>query len=54
IMTDISDSVVALKIHGGAHHLDLRSPDPADPPSVREVRETERRLIQYWIKKASN
>ncbi|THD23177.1 Dipeptidyl peptidase 2 [Fasciola hepatica] len=54
IMTDISDSVVALKIHGGAHHLDLRSPDPTDPPSVREVRETERRLIQYWIRKASN
>ncbi|KAA0195136.1 Lysosomal Pro X carboxypeptidase [Fasciolopsis buskii] len=51
ILSNISDSVVALKIHGGAHHLDLRSPDPTDPPSVREVRQIERRLIQDWIRK---
>ncbi|VDP78814.1 unnamed protein product [Echinostoma caproni] len=47
---DRSDSVVALRIHGGAHHLDLRLSDPNDPPSVREIREAERRLIKRWIK----
>ncbi|VDP73969.1 unnamed protein product [Echinostoma caproni] len=52
ILKDLSDSVVAFNIHGGAHHLDLRLSDKNDPPSVREVRDEERRLIQHWIQTA--
>ncbi|KAG5452746.1 Dipeptidyl peptidase 2 [Clonorchis sinensis] len=49
ILEDPSPSVRALIIHGGAHHLDLRMPNPADPPSVRNVRDIEEKLILSWI-----
>jgi hypothetical protein len=33
----------------GAHHLDLRGPDPADPADVTEAREYEEQVIRGWI-----
>ena len=43
-------SLPALYIEDSAHHLDLRSPNPADPPSIREARELEKSYIETWIK----
>jgi pimeloyl-ACP methyl ester carboxylesterase len=34
---------------GAAHHLDLRSTNPADPPDVRKARETQKQYVQRWI-----
>ena len=34
LLVNISDTVVSYMIDNAAHHLDLRSPHPADPPSV--------------------
>ena len=33
----------------GAHQLDLRGSDPADPVSVVKVRKQERAYIRSWI-----
>lgn len=50
VTESVSKSVTAILIRGGAHHLDLRFSDPADPPSVVEAREKEREIIAGWIK----
>jgi len=49
IQQSLSDSLVAAIIDQGAHHLDLRSPNPADPPSVVSVRNQEAEFIGSWI-----
>ncbi|KAM9974791.1 hypothetical protein ACTFIW_008257 [Dictyostelium discoideum] len=53
ILETRSDSIVALTIEGGAHHLDLRYPNPLDPPSVTQAREIESKLLQLWASEAS-
>jgi len=52
ILEDVSDSVVALLVEGGAHHLDLRSSNPMDPDSVKQVRKKELDIIHSWIMSA--
>eukprot|EP01062_Namystynia_karyoxenos_P073385 TRINITY_DN7018_c0_g1_i1.p1 TRINITY_DN7018_c0_g1~~TRINITY_DN7018_c0_g1_i1.p1 ORF type:complete len:547 (+),score=154.50 TRINITY_DN7018_c0_g1_i1:135-1643(+) len=37
----------------GAHHSDMRGPNPADPPSVVAAREVEKRYIKQWIMEAA-
>jgi len=38
-----------LWIPNSAHHLDLRSPNPADPPSVAAARERGVSLVLGWL-----
>ena len=53
-LESVSESVVAILIDEGAHHLDLRSSNPADPPSVIKAREQEKTIIRSWINKYTN
>uniref|UniRef100_A0A0G4GJV5 Uncharacterized protein n=1 Tax=Chromera velia CCMP2878 TaxID=1169474 RepID=A0A0G4GJV5_9ALVE len=39
----------SILIADGAHHLDLRDPNDADPPSVVEAREREVELLRGWV-----
>ncbi|XP_019634121.1 PREDICTED: lysosomal Pro-X carboxypeptidase-like [Branchiostoma belcheri] len=49
VTESLSDSLVAITIADGAHHLDLRSSNPADPQSVIEAREQEVEIIREWL-----
>jgi len=44
-----SDSLVAMMVEGGGHHLDLMFSNSADPQSVVAVREAEAAQIRQWI-----
>ncbi|ESO99078.1 hypothetical protein LOTGIDRAFT_207842 [Lottia gigantea] len=44
-----SDTVVAIYIKYGAHHLDLRSANPLDTDSVKAARQQEKNIIRQWL-----
>ncbi|XP_035668032.1 dipeptidyl peptidase 2-like [Branchiostoma floridae] len=54
VLQNVSSSIVAMVIEGGAHMMDLRVPNPADPQSVIHVRQQEAYLIGRWIREATN
>ena len=43
-------SIIVRIIENGAHHLDLRSSHPMDPPSIVKVRQEELQAMRQWIK----
>lgn len=49
VTQSISDSLVAVLIEDGAHHLDLRHKNPLDPPSVVQARNLEKYYMARWI-----
>jgi dipeptidyl-peptidase-2 len=49
ILTNLTDNLVAIIIAEGAHHLDLRGSNPADPISVIQAREQEVSLLTQWM-----
>jgi len=49
VLASINPNLVAFVMQGAAHHLDLRTPNPADPPQVVTGRLTEKALIQKWL-----
>jgi len=49
IYHNLSASVVAIKIEGGAHHYDLRFSSPLDTPSVVRARAQEAAIVRGWI-----
>jgi lysosomal Pro-X carboxypeptidase len=53
VLESISSSLVAVVIHDGAHHLDLRSATPHDPSDVLAARKLEEQHISQWIKNHS-
>ncbi|KAG0423995.1 hypothetical protein HPB47_000250 [Ixodes persulcatus] len=52
VLTNLSDSLIALYITEAAHHLDLRSSNPADPESVVAARKVEKIYIKKWLREA--
>jgi hypothetical protein len=52
VLSDVSDTVVAVVIPEGAHHLDLMFSHPDDPPSVEAARRREMAHVRAWIAEA--
>lgn len=50
VLKSQSDSVVAIVIPNGAHHLDLRGSNKADTPDVVSARNQEKKYIASWLK----
>lgn len=54
VLQNVSDSVVAIVIPEGAHHLDLMFSNAMDPPSVTAARNLERQYMHMWIEEAAD
>ena len=49
VLHNISDTLVALTIPNGAHHLDLQGTHDNDPKEVTILREKETSIMMDWI-----
>ncbi|XP_005095813.1 lysosomal Pro-X carboxypeptidase [Aplysia californica] len=49
VLQSISETVVAIQIPRGAHHLDLRAKNPKDTREVIAAREQEINIIKGWL-----
>lgn len=52
VRKSLSSSLVAINISEGAHHLDLRESNEADPVSVINARKMEADIVAEWVKMA--
>ncbi|GIZ04930.1 hypothetical protein CEXT_21041, partial [Caerostris extrusa] len=46
VLNDVSDTLVAVIIDGGAHHLDFKYDNPNDPQSAIDARNFEMRTYK--------
>lgn len=49
MLKNLSDSLVAVIIPEGAHHIDLMFSNELDPPSVKQARAFQLDNIRKWI-----
>lgn len=49
VLEDLSDTLIAITVKGGAHHLDLRASNPADPQSVIDARAKITSTLMEWM-----
>jgi len=49
VLENLSEDLIAVRVEGGAHHLDLRASNPADPASVVKARETIFEHLTTWM-----
>ncbi|KAJ8872771.1 hypothetical protein PR048_026387 [Dryococelus australis] len=49
VLENVSETAVAFVMPDTPHHLDLRASNPADPASVRQVRQHLRHYMSRWI-----
>ncbi|OQR87804.1 lysosomal Pro-X carboxypeptidase [Achlya hypogyna] len=49
VLESLSDSLLAVEIDGGAHHLDLMFSNPLDPVSVTKARKLEMHHVRRWV-----
>lgn len=52
VLDSLSDSLIAVIIPEGAHHLDLMFSHPRDPDSVKEARKIQEHHIRRWVEQA--
>lgn len=53
VTTDVSDSVVAVLIPDGAHHLDLMYATPQDSEDLKVARQTIMAHVARWVRQAA-
>ena len=54
VVDDVMPNNHVIFIAKSGHHLDLRTPNAADPPSVTLARQKETAIIKQWIEDYQN
>jgi len=49
VQETLSETLVAVIIPSGAHHIDLRRENAADTPDVKSARQLEMQKISKWL-----
>ena len=54
ILKNLSDSILAVTIPNGAHHIDLMFSNPADTPDILAARAVERGQMRKWVQEVAD
>ena len=54
VLESPAPSLVSIMIKDAAHHLDLRSSNPADTEDVTAARKREKAIVKRWLRKYWN